>query len=447
MKYVSNTPAQKKDMLQAIGVESFETLIESVPERVRLNRRLRVPEALSEFQLEEHVQTISGENADFSRMKCLLGAGAYRHHVPAAVRALLSREELWTSYTPYQPEMSQGTLQSMFEAQTYFSRLSGMEIVVPSMYDGATAAAEAALMALRITHGSSIVLAGAIHPFYTETIRAYLAPHDISVVEVSHAAGLVNATQLKEQLDDSVAAVVVQSPNFLGGIEDLQRIGDVVHATGSLLIAVVAEALSLGVLRGPGEMGADLVACDTNSFGLDLNFGGPHNAFLASRKEYVRQLPGRVVGETHDVEGRRVFVMTLRAREQDIRREKATSNICTNHGLNVTAANVYLSLLGTQGLYELSLLNARAARYLERQLLATGRFSKVFDYPFYNEFMLKSKDGASKVTERLLAESFVPPLDVGRLFGGDLYQDVLLFATTELLSRSDLDRAVRVLSS
>lgn len=446
MRFIPSTAKQKEEMLQEIGVSSLEQLITSIPEGVRLNRRLALPDALPEAELERQLDSIASQNCAFHRMKPLLGAGAYRHHVPSPVRTLLQREEFFTSYTPYQPEMSQGTLQSMFEAQTYFARLSGMDVAVSSMYDGATAAAEAALMALRITHRARIVLAGAVHPFYKDTVKTYLAPHDIDVIEAPHVAGMVGLQTLGEQVDGTVAAVIVQSPNFFGGIEDLHGIAEVVHGADSLLVVAIAESLSLGLLQGPGDAGADLVACDTNSFGLDVNFGGPHNAFLASRRQFVRQLAGRIVGETQDIDGKRVFVMTLRAREQDIRREKATSNICSNHGLNVAAANIYLSLLGTEGLHELSLLNTRAAHYLEKALLATGRFEKVFDYPFYNEFMLKARDGASEAAGRLLEDGFVPPLHVAELLDDGPYQDALLFATTELLSRNDLDRVVEVLS-
>lgn len=446
MKFIPNTPAQKSAMLRTIGVRTFDELIEGVPHGIRLNRRLAIPEALSEYEVEDFMQTAAQQNADFSAMKCLLGGGAYRHHVPAAVRALLSREEFWTSYTPYQPEMSQGTLQSMFEAQTYFSRLSGLEVVIPSMYDGATATAEAALVALRLTHRPRVVIAGAVHQYYRETVSTYLTPHAVDLIQVPHVQGLVDISQLGRRVDESVAAVIIQSPNFLGAIENVQQIGEVTHAVGALLIVVVAEALSLGVLQGPGHLGADLIACDTNSFGVDLSFGGPHNAFLASRREYLRQLPGRVVGETQDVEGRRAFVMTARAREQDIRREKATSNICSNHGLNVMAANMYLSLLGTEGLYDLSVLNTKAAHYLEERLVASGRFSRAFDYPFFNEFALRACSDPREVTQRLLAESFVPPLRVGDVLEEEACRDMLLFCTTELLSRRDLDRVVEVLS-
>jgi len=446
MRFIPSTNEQKDEMLREIGVESFDSLLESIPQQVRLDHRLNIPEALTEYELEQHFYALAKQNRDFAGMKPLLGAGAYRHHVPAPVSSLLSREEYWTSYTPYQPEMSQGTLQSMFEAQTYFARLSGMEVAISSMYDGATAAAEAALMAIRITHKEHIVLAGAIHPLYKKTIKTYLAPHGIAVTELTDSDGMVDSTTLDSIVDEDVAAVVVQSPNFFGGIENLDAIAELVHKSQALLIVAVAEAIALGLLKGPGHSDADIVACDTNSLGLSLNFGGPHNAFLATKKKFMRQLAGRIVGETRDTDGKRVFVMTLRAREQDIRREKATSNICSNHGLNATAANIYLSLLGTQGLHELALLNTRAAHYLERALVATGKFQRVYDYPFFNEFMVKAGDRAQEASRKLLDAGFVPPLDVGALFGDETYADTLLFATTELLSRSDLDRAVEVLS-
>jgi len=446
MRFIPNTTAQKNAMLHDIGVESFDMLIKSVPKRTRLDRQLAIPGSLSEQQLEQHIRTISKQNRDFTSMRPLVGGGVYAHHVPAAVRSLLTREEFWTSYTPYQPEMSQGTLQSMFEAQTHFARLSGMEVVVPSMYDGATAAAEAALMAIRITHKEHIVLAGAIHPFYRRTIRTYLSPHNIRVTETCEEAVAVVHESIRKTSQEDVAAVVVQSPNFLGGIENLDRIAEAVHSIGALLIVCVAEGLSLGLLKSPGESDADILTCDTNSFGLDLNYGGPHNAFLASKRKYMRQMPGRIVGETKDVDGKRVFVMTLRAREQDIRREKATSNICSNHGLNVTAANIYLSLLGTRGLHEMALLNTRAAHYLESKLLMTGRFERVSSYAFFNEFMLRALDGAESANARFLAAGFVPPLALGGFLGDKSFEGVLLFAVTELLYRSDLDCAADVFS-
>jgi len=446
MRYIPSTEEQKKEMLREIGVSSFEDLIESIPQEVRFKRKLNIPEAISEAELEEKIYQIAKRNSDFFLMKPLIGAGAYRHLVPEAEKFLLQREEFWTCYTPYQPELSQGTLQSMFEFQTYIARLTKMDVVIPSIYDGASATAEAALISFRLTHRNKIIISSTLHPHYRKTVETYIAPQEPEIVELPYKDGLVDIDGLKKLVDDDVASVIVQNPNFFGGVEDLAGICEPVHAKGALLINAIAESMSLGVLKGPGEMGADIVAGEAQSFGMELNYGGPYNAYLATRKQFLRQLPGRIVGETVDADGKRVFVMTMRAREQDIRREKATSNICTNHGLNILAANIYLSLMGTEGLYKVSLLNTRAAHYLENLLLKSRKFEKVFHYPFYNEFLLKSKNSISTLSEKLLKNNFIPPLEISRFYKEERLRDVLLFAVTEVLSRQDLNRVAEILA-
>ena len=446
MRYIPSTEEQKKEMLKEIGVSSFEDLIEAIPAGFRFKGSLNVPEAISEAELEEKIYQIAKKNSDFFLMKPLIGAGAYRHHVPEAEKFLLQREEFWTCYTPYQPELSQGTLQSIFEFQTYIARLTKMDVVIPSIYDGASATAEAALMSFRLTHRNKIIISALLHPHYKETVKTYIAPHEPEIVELPHKDGLVDIDGLKKLVDDDVASVIVQNPNFFGGIENLAEICELVHSKNALLINAIAESMSLGVLKAPGEMGADIVAGEAQSFGMDLNYGGPYNAYLATRKQFLRQLPGRIIGETRDLDGKRVFVMTMRAREQDIRREKATSNICTNHFLNATAANIYLSLMGTEGLYKVSLLNTKAAHYLENLLLKSGKFEKVFDYPFYNEFLLKSKDSVDTLNKKLLENNFIPPLEVSKFYKEEGLKDVLLFAVTEVLCREDLNRVVEILS-
>ncbi len=446
MRYIPSTEEQKKEMLKEIGVSSFEDLIEAIPAGFRFKGRLNIPEAISEAELEEKIYQIAKKNSDFFLMKPLIGAGAYRHHVPEAEKFLLQREEFWTCYTPYQPELSQGTLQSIFEFQTYIARLTKMDVVIPSIYDGASATAEAALMSFRLTHRNKIIISALLHPHYKETVKTYIAPHEPEIVELPHKDGLVDIDGLKKLVDDDVASVIVQNPNFFGGIENLAEICELVHSKNALLINAIAESMSLGVLKAPGEMGADIVAGEAQSFGMDLNYGGPYNAYLATRKQFLRQLPGRIIGETRDLDGKRVFVMTMRAREQDIRREKATSNICTNHFLNATAANIYLSLMGTEGLYKVSLLNTKAAHYLENLLLKSGKFEKVFDYPFYNEFLLKSKDSVDTLNKKLLENNFIPPLEVSKFYKEEGLKDVLLFAVTEVLCREDLNRVVEILS-
>jgi len=446
MRYIPITEEQKKEMLKEIGVSSFKDLIKSVPQSLRLKEKLSIPEAMSESELEDKIYHIANNNADFYSMKPLIGAGAYRHFIPEAVKFLLQREEFWTCYTPYQPELSQGTLQSIFEFQSYISRLTKMEVIIPSIYDGASATAEAALMSLRLTHKNRIIVSNLLHPHYRETIKTYLAPHETEIIDLPYKNGLLDMEKLKALLDENVASVIIQSPNFFGGIENIVEISEMVHSKSALLINVIVESMSLGILKAPGEVGVDIVAGNAQSFGMDLNYGGPYNAYLGTRKQYIRQIPGRIVGETVDVDGKRAFVMTLRAREQDIRREKATSNICTNHNLNVLAANIFLSLMGTEGLYQISLLNTKSAHYLENLLLQTGKFERVFDCPFYNEFLLKSKDDISSINKKLLGNNFVPPLKICEFYQEENLNNVLLFAVTEVLSRDNLNLVAKILS-
>ncbi len=446
MRYIPSTEDQQREMLQEIGVSSFDMLLESIPEKVRLKRKLNLPSSLSESELEDKIFQIAQKNADFYRMKPLIGAGAYRHFVPEAEKAILQREEFWTCYTPYQPELSQGTLQSIFEYQSYISRLNRMEVVVPSIFDGASATAEAVLMSLRLTHKNKIILSSLLHPHYKETVKTYLAPHDIEIIEIPLQDGLTDIDKIEHSLDDGTSAVVLQSPNFFGGIEDVESVSEIVHRKRAMLIQVIAESMSLGILKSPGDMNVDIVAGSTQSFGIDLNFGGPYNAFLATKKEFIRQLPGRIVGETVDKEGKRVFVMTFRAREQDIRREKATSNMCTNHNLNVTASNIFLSLMGTEGLYQCSILNTKKAHYLEDQLLKTGNFEKIYPYPYFNEFLINYKGNMQNLNRIFSENNFIPPLLVQSFYPDKKFNQALLFAVTEIFSRDELNHIADLLS-
>jgi len=446
MRYIPSTKEQQREMLKEIGVSSFEELLKNIPEKVKLKRKLNIPPALSELELEEKIVKIAQKNSNFYEMKPLLGAGAYRHFIPEAQKSLLQREEFWTCYTPYQPELSQGTLQSMFEFQSYISRLTKMDIVIPSIFDGASAAGEAALMSLRLTHKNKIIVSTLIHPHYRETIRTYLAPHHIEIIELPYYDGLVQYDQLEQLLDEDTAAVLIQSPNFFGGIEDLTAISELAHQKKALLIDIIVESMSMGILKSPGDLGVDIVAGSAQSFGMDLNFGGPYNAFLATKKQFVRQIPGRIAGETKDKEGKRAFVMTFRAREQDIRREKATSNMCTNHNLNVIASNIYLSLMGTEGIYQYSLLNAKMAHYLESQLLKTENFEKILNYPYFNEFLIKYKGNIEDLNQILLKSHFLPPLSVQSFYPGNHFEQTVLFAVTEIFNRDELNRIVDILS-
>jgi len=446
MRYIPTTKEQKREMLKEIGVSSFEELIENIPQSLRLKEKLSIPEAMSESELEDKIYRIAKKNANFYSIKPLIGAGSYRHFIPEAVRFLSQREEFWTCYTPYQPELSQGTLQSIFEYQSYISRLTKMEVIIPSIYDGASATAEASLMSLRVTHKNKIIVSNLLHPHYRETIKTYLTPHETEIIDLPYKDGLVDMEKLRELVNEDVASIIIQNPNFFGGIENIAKISEIAHSKNALLINVIVESMSLGILRAPGEVGVDIVAGNSQSFGMDLNYGGPYNAYLGTTKQYIRQIPGRIVGETVDVDGKRVFVMTLRAREQDIRREKATSNICTNHNLNVLIANIFLSLMGTEGLYQTSLLNTKSAHYLKNLLLKSGKFDEVFNYPFYNEFLLKSKEDISMINKKLLENNFIPPLKICKFYQADNLKNVLLFAVTEVLNRDELNQAAKILS-
>ena len=443
MRYISNTQKQKNEMLKEIGVSSFDGLIQNIPESIRVQGELNLPSALSESELFEKIHGISKKNLDFVLVKPLIGAGAYKHYVPEVVRAVTANPNFYTAYTPYQPELSQGTLQNMFEVQTHLSRLTGMDVVVPSMYDGASALAESVLMTMRLTHRNKIVISSALHPHYIETVKTYTSPHKVTIIMADSQKMLTDLDSIESTVDDETAAVIIQSPNFFGGIEDLKAISSIAKKHGALLVQAVVESLSLGILKTPNELSVDIVAGEAQSFGMDINFGGPYNGYIATNKQFMRQLPGRVAGETVDVDGKRAFVMTLRGREQDIRREKATSNICSNHSLNLFAINAYLSLYGKNGLYELAELNTKLAHYLKEKLLETGRFS-ASEYPFFNEFVLKTDFDIGYINERLLKNGYLPPLDLGK-YVPSLHSH-LLFAATEILSIEDVHRIIEILS-
>ncbi|HEY0727265.1 MAG TPA: aminomethyl-transferring glycine dehydrogenase subunit GcvPA, partial [Pyrinomonadaceae bacterium] len=332
MRYIPNSPEERTEMLEAIGLKSAEQLFDSIPQELRLQRPLNTPAALSEIELLDKFERLGRRNAAAQRTS-FLGAGAYSHYIPTIVDHIISRSEFFTAYTPYQPEISQGTLQTIFEFQTLVCQLTGMEVANASMYDGSTALAEAVLMAERVTRRSKVIASAAVHPQYLEVVKTYVqhAGIDLEIAEFDEKTGQAGAA-LANAVDDKTAALVVQSPNFFGCIEDLKALADAAHAKGALLIVAITEAMSLGLLKSPGACGADIVVAEGQSFGVPLSFGGPYVGLFATRDKYARQIPGRLVGEAYDKKGRRGFVLTLATREQHIRREKATSNICTNEG-------------------------------------------------------------------------------------------------------------------
>jgi len=442
MRYIPNTEKQLEEMLKEIGVSSFEELIADIPSDLIVKKDLNIKGPLSEYELLNYFKNLENKNLNFSSYKPLVGGGSYKHYVPYVVKTILAREEFYTAYTPYQPELAQGTLQTMFEVQTHFSRLTGFDAVVPSIYDGASATAEATLMALRLTHKNRVLMSQLLHPDYKETIRTYTEPHKTEIVEIPFKDNTIDIDALKDLIDDNTAAVIIQNPNFFGGIEDIAKISKIVHEKSALLIYTLTESLSLAVLKKPKDLGADIVAGEAQSFGIDLNFGGPYNGFLATSMDFVRQLPGRIAGETVDRNGKRCFVMTLRAREQDIKREKATSNLCTSHNLNLFAIDSYLSLLGKNGLYKLAEYNVKAAHYLRDKLIQTGHFNGI-NYPFFNEFVLSTDLNENTIKERLLKINVIPPLKLSNYF--DSFVNHYLFAVTEIFSKDDLDRIVEAL--
>ncbi len=442
MRFIPHTPDEIRQMLAVIGADELERLFDPVPAPARLGRPLELPRPLSEQEVLASLRELASRNATSGSHTCFVGAGAYAHFVPAVVASIASRAEFLTSYTPYQPEISQGTLQTIFEWQTMICALTGLEVSNASLYDGASATAEAVLMAMRCTRRHRVLLAGGLHPHWRDVVRTYLQGLDAELVEL--ATGPDGRSEaIASHLDDDVACVVVQQPAFLGPVQDLAPMAEAAHAHGALLVVAVAEALSLALLRPPGELGADIACGEAQSFGIPLSFGGPYLGFLAARSRFVRQLPGRLVGETVDARGRRGFVLTLSTREQHIRRERATSNICTNQGLCLLMATVYLALLGPRGLRALARDNLARAHYARERIAATAGVELLHPGPVFNEFAVR--------TDRPPAEILEEGSRAGLLAGLDLEPHApelgpaLLLCTTELARRSDIDRLVALL--
>ena len=438
MSYISLSDHDKKEMLARIGVSSVDDLFCCIPEEIRLKRELRLPPSLSEPELIQRFEAIARKNKECA-YQSFYGAGAYRHHIPYIVDYLSSRGEFISPYTPYQPEVSQGTLQVIFEYQTQICQLTGLEISNASLYEGASAAAEAVLMAERLKGRPKILVAGSLHPQYRETVRTYVKNLAIRVEELGFDdKGQVNIEGLKRQIDGETSAVVCQSPNFLGVVENVDRLSEVAHQHQALLVVVVAEAASLGILRSPGAAGADIVAGEGQSFGLPLSFGGPYLGFMACRKEYVRQFPGRIAGETKDIEGKKGYVLTLSTREQHIRREKATSNICTNQAWCALRATIFLETLGQVGMRELAHQNIQKANYALDSLTAIKGVRRKFGGAFFNEFVLEFKGGYKKVEDYLLGKGVLGGLALGTHYPE--LKDCALFCVTEVHSKADIDR-------
>jgi glycine dehydrogenase subunit 1 len=430
-------------MLETIGVPSVEALFACIPEKLRLARPLELPRAASEQEVLAELAELAGRNASADRMAWFLGAGTYAHFIPAAVDALASRAEFTTSYTPYQAEISQGTLQAIFEWQTMICALTGLEAANASLYDGASATAEAALMAMRATRRPKVVVAAGLHPHYLDVLRTYLSGLPSEIALGARAAD-GRAASVAGLVDARTACVIVQQPAFLGPVQDLAALAGEAHAHGALLVSVTTEALSLGCLRAPGELGADVACGEAQSFGVPMAWGGPHLGFLAARAALVRQMPGRLVGEAQDARGRRGFVLTLSTREQHIRRERATSNICTNQGLCLLMATIYLALLGRVGLRRLAALNLAKAEYARARVRATRGLRLPLPAPVFNEFVVGVPDGARAALVRAREAGLLGGLDL-EPFAPELGPAVLV-CTTELASRAAIDALVAALA-
>jgi glycine dehydrogenase subunit 1 len=439
MRYIPLTDGDKRELLDAIGVESVDRLFDAIPDDMRLNGGLDLPPPMAEQTLMRHMREIAGLNRPASGSPSFLGAGAYDHFIPAALDQLIGRSEFSTSYTPYQPEVSQGTLQAIYEFQSYVCALFGMDAANASMYDGASALAEAVLMACRISKKDEIVVSDLVHPQWRKVVRSYTKNRGISIIEpTDHPEGTTSAEMTADWITGNTAAVVVQSPNFFGNVENLAEIGQLCQEKKVLFIVGVAEPVSLGLLKPPGDFGADIVVGEGQPLGLPLSYGGPYLGLFAARQKYIRQMPGRLCGKTTDADGRVGFVLTIAAREQHIRREKATSNICTNQALCALAAAVFLTLLGKTGFGELARQNFYAAYALKERIEAGGKARGSFDKSFFNEFVVDLNEPAKSVNARLAEKGIIGGLDLSHFYPG--MENRMLLTATEKTTEKDVER-------
>jgi glycine dehydrogenase subunit 1 len=436
MRYLPNTPGDQRAMLETIGARSVEDLLVKIPPKARLSRPLALPPALAETDLVRHLRGLAAANADSDAYVCFLGAGAYDHYVPSPIDHLISRGEFFTAYTPYQPEASQGTLRTIYEYQTIIAELTGMDVANASLYDGASSLAEAALMAHAITGRPDIVLAGGVHPLYRRVVGTYGSGPGLRLRDVPAPDGVVDLEAARAAVGPTTAAVVVQSPNFYGCLEDVAAVAEIARAAGALLV-VVSDPVNLGLLEAPGRQGADIVVGEGQGLGIPLSFGGPYLGVFAARQECVRRMPGRLVGATVDLDGRRGFVLTLQTREQHIRRAKATSNICTNVALNALMATIYVATLGKQGLVKVGELSMAKAHYAAERLTAIPGVALRFAAPFFKEFTVRLPKPPARVVARLARQKILAGVPLGtfdRRLG-----DCLLVAVTEKRTRDEID--------
>ncbi|MGD9133676.1 MAG: aminomethyl-transferring glycine dehydrogenase subunit GcvPA [Desulfobacterales bacterium] len=439
MRYLPHTPEDIAAMLKAVKIDSIEGLFAHIPEDCCRKEALKIPEYLTEWELNDHIDTLAGSTAVSPEYKIFMGAGSYEHHIPEAVSFLLGRSEFVTAYTPYQPEVSQGTLQAIYEYQTLTARLLGMEVANASQWDGASSLAEAMLMAIRISKKKAVAVSRAVHPLYRRVLETYFGPTDFEIRELPYLSdGTTDLSPLKEM--DDLAGVAVQSPNFLGCIEDLDKTAQTLQNQKALLVVCFSEPLAYGLYKPPGQCGADIACGEGQSLGIPRSFGGPALGMFATKMAYVRNMPGRLVGQTVDLEGKRGHVLTLSTREQHIRREKATSNICTNNSLCALAAVMYMATLGGSGFRELAQLNYDKSEYLKRALSRAG-FNLPFSRATFNEFVVEFPTGFEKTYRRLLKKKMIAGLPLVGFYPE--LKDHYLLCATETITRADMDALVQ----
>jgi glycine dehydrogenase subunit 1 len=445
MPYLYNTPEDQAAMLAAIGARSIDELFAMVPTDVRLRRPLAIPPAMSEMELTQHMTALAAKNAHAGNKVCFLGGGSYDHFIPAVVDEIAGRGEFYTSYTPYQAEVSQGNLQVVFEYQTLITQLTGLDVSNASLYDGGSATAEAVLMAVSSTKRfGKVVVSASVHPEYRRTIATYLECLGVELVTIGTPTGVTRPQDLAAAVDDQTACVVVQQPNFFGCLEDAASVATIAHDAGALVVAAF-DPISLGLLKRPGDWGADIAVAEGHTLGTPMQYGGPYLGIMACRESLVRRMPGRIAGQTVDRRGRRCFVLTLQTREQHIRREKATSNVCTNQGLFALRATIYLALLGPQGLRETANLCLQKSRYAAEQITKHDRFELAFNVPTLKEFVIRDRRGR---VDELIAQA----LEAGFLVGVPLerwypeFRDCLLVAVTEKRTKQEIELFSRTLT-
>ncbi len=455
MNYSGNTSLQQKEMLKEIGVESLKELFNSIPEKVKIKNAFNFPQALSEIEVIKKIKELADKNQSAFNYPLFLGAGYYDHFIPAAVKYLTQRAEFFTAYTPYQPEASQGTLQVIYEYQSFITLLTGMDVSNASLYDGATALSEAVVMASRINNRKIILVSQLIHPEYLAVLKTYLAGSNLILKIIPHREGTTDLEVLKDNLNNDVCAVVFSQPNFFGIFDEVKEAGRLAGRNNSLFIVSV-DPVALGIISSPAEWGADIAVGEGQALGSGLNFGGPGLGFMACRKEFVRKMPGRIVGRTEDIDGKTGYVLTLQTREQHIRREKATSNICSNHALNALAATIYLSLMGKNGFRKIAELSLQKAHYAADRIAEIPGCELKFRKSFFKEFVISLPHSIDRVNRKLLENKIIGGLDLERFYtaspvreffsNGEL-KNTMLLAVTEKRTKEEIDRLVEVLKN